>query len=64
MSENQHARNEQTAPESNEPIEAGLSTDRRNILKKLGRFGLYTAPVLLATLESAKAAAVSSTTKA
>lgn len=55
MSENQNARNEQTAPESNERIEPGLSTDRRNILKKLGRFGLYTAPVLLATLESAKA---------
>jgi len=56
MSENQNFRNEQTAPESNEPIDAGLSTDRRNILIKLGRLGLYTAPVLLATLESAKAA--------
>jgi hypothetical protein len=55
MSENQNARNEQPAPESKEPVEADLSANRRNVLKKLGRLGLYTAPALLATLESAKA---------
>ena len=56
MSEHQDAQNEQTAPELNEPVEAGLSADRRSILKKLGKFGIYTAPTMLAILEFTKAA--------
>ena len=33
------------------------SDDRRELLKKLGRYGLYTAPALLLLFESEKAAA-------
>lgn len=56
MSESQNARNEQTVSDANEAVEAGLSADRRDVLKKLGRFGVYTAPALLAVLELTKAA--------
>jgi hypothetical protein len=42
-----------------EPIEGQISNDRRRALKKLGIYGLYTAPALLATLTANKAVAVS-----
>jgi hypothetical protein len=56
MSEHVNAWDEQAAPQSIEPVVADVSTDRRAILKKLGRFGAYTAPALLVMLESTKAA--------
>jgi hypothetical protein len=56
MSEHQNARDEQAAPRSIEPVGMDVSADRRAILKKLGRFGAYTAPALLVMLESTKAA--------
>jgi hypothetical protein len=42
-----------------ESIEERYSDDRRRVLKKLGIYGLYTAPALLATLEAKPAAAFS-----
>jgi len=59
VSDDYNAADEQPAPESKEPVEAGLSADRRKALKKLGRFGLYTAPALLMLFESEKAVAQS-----
>jgi hypothetical protein len=57
MSDNKNAQVGRTALQSTEPVEATSSTDRREALKKLGRLGLYTAPALLALLESNKAKA-------
>jgi hypothetical protein len=48
----------ETAP-SNDGRELPLSDDRRELLKKLGRYGLYTAPALLLLFESEKATAQS-----
>jgi hypothetical protein len=59
MSNDQKAQDGQTAVESTEQVEATSSTDRREALKKLGRYALYTAPALLAMLEPGKAATVS-----
>jgi hypothetical protein len=39
-----------------ESIDEQFSDDRRRVLKKLGIYALYTPPILLATLEAAKAA--------
>lgn len=51
----------QITPVPDEPIKDGRklppSDDRRELLKKLGRYGLYTAPALLLLFESEKAAA-------
>ncbi|MGD1037628.1 MAG: hypothetical protein ABR878_10610 [Roseiarcus sp.] len=57
MSNDQKAEDGQTALESTEQVEATSSTDRREALKKLGRYALYTAPALLAMLDSNKAKA-------
>jgi hypothetical protein len=38
--------------------EEQYSEDRRRVLKKLGTYGLYTAPIMLAMLDSAKATPV------
>jgi hypothetical protein len=57
MSDDNNSQDDQTAPKVNEPVETTLSTDRREALKKLGRYGLYTAPALLALFETEKAVA-------
>ncbi len=45
---------------SDEPVrqeqEEPISEDRRQAMKKLGKYGLYTAPALLAVLDAAQAA--------
>jgi hypothetical protein len=38
--------------------EEQYSEDRRRVLKKLGTYGLYTAPIMLAMLDGAKATPV------
>ncbi len=48
----------ETAP-SNDGRELSPPNDRRELLKKLGRYGLYTAPALLLLFESEKATAQS-----
>jgi hypothetical protein len=48
----------QTAP-SKDGRELSPPNDRRELLKKLGRYGLYTAPALLLLFESEKATAQS-----
>ncbi len=44
---------------SDEPVrqeqEEPISEDRRQAMKKLGKYGLYTAPALLAVLDAAQA---------
>jgi hypothetical protein len=54
------SKNEQSGPvaQSVEPS-ADLNEERREALRRLGRFGAYTAPALLAMLASEQAAAVS-----
>jgi hypothetical protein len=48
-------RNEKQEIEVNEAI----NPNRRAVLNKLGKFGAYTAPLLLASLDAQKAAACS-----
>ncbi len=55
---------EKKAPEPKDPktgpdCDAIVSGERREALEKLGRYGLYTAPALLALLVSNKALATS-----
>jgi hypothetical protein len=40
-------------------VNEASSTDRREMLKKLGRFGTYTAPVMIAAFATSKAASAS-----
>jgi hypothetical protein len=39
--------------------ESDVSNERRQVLKKLGRFGAYTAPVMIAAFATSKAASAS-----
>ena len=49
------------APKAHEEKDAGEEMDegRREVMKKLGAYGAYTAPALIALLKSGKAAASS-----
>jgi hypothetical protein len=40
-------------------VNESKNSDRRAVLKKLGRFGVYTAPVMLTALQATKAVAAS-----
>jgi hypothetical protein len=47
-----------TAAEETTSPSNDLNEDRREMLRRLGRFGAYTAPALLAMLAAEKAAAI------
>jgi hypothetical protein len=56
------SKNEQSGPvaQSVEPS-AGLNEERREALRRIGKFGAYTAPALLVMLASEQAPAVTDT---
>jgi hypothetical protein len=50
-------RNDETTKTAEQPNVAPVDQQRREALHRLGRFGAYTAPALIAMLTSDKAAA-------
>lgn len=58
MSESFEMPEESTQPAAVPPADATLD-DRRDAIKRLGRFALYTAPAMLVLFEATKAPAAS-----
>jgi hypothetical protein len=53
------ARNKLKKPRPTPKLSEGAEEDRREVIKKLGVYGAYTAPALIALLQSGKAVAAS-----